>query len=138
MIISKKIIIYITSAVIIFTGATALFWRLDEGDSDNAKHIAECGLSPASGEALAIRQGTVGRFSGISIGLKSIKDGKANMQLWNSDANISETALTLGPCESADFEEYTIYVLAVEDRFENPFGAPGSGSDSVKIFIKKH
>lgn len=139
MIISKKFLIYIISGIIALACVVALFLGLGAGDkNDIKKHLAECGLSSVSGETLSIRQGTVGRISGISIGLKSVKDGKANVQFWNADTNVSGATLTLGPCENADFEEHTIYVLAVKNKPENPFGGSGSGNDSVEIFIKKH
>jgi|GEM_PF-2703345 hypothetical protein len=139
MIISKRLIICIASAAIILASVIVLFWRLDIGDNDDAaKHVAECGLLSANGEIFTIRQGTVGRVFGISIGLESVKDGKANIRLWSPDANVLGPTLTLGSCGSADFNEYTIFVLAVKDRLENPFGGSGSGSDSVEVFVKKH
>lgn len=137
MMAKKKLLIYIASGVIMLACAYALFWRLDSGDkNDITKQMSECGLSSANGETISIRQGTVGRISGISIGLKSVKDGKANVQFWNADTNISGPTLTLGPCESANFEEHTVYVLAIKNKLENPFGGLGSGSDSVRVFIK--
>lgn len=135
----KKLLIYIAFGVIVLAGAGTLFWRLDAGDkNDIAKQMSECGLSSVTGEALLIHQGTVGRVSGISIGLKSVKDGKANIQFWSANTNVSGSTLTLGTCESADFEEHTVYVLAIKDKLENPFGGPGSNSDSIRVFIKKH
>ena len=150
---SQNVIVIIAIGVIIIVGIGALLRHSYNGgntdtDSGNSggggnkwgnmdEELAACGLSESEGETILIMQGTVGRINTLSIGLVSVQDDKATIDCWDREEDVSGPPITLGMCESVDFGRYTIHAIGIEDRYDNPFGPPGSGSDSIDILVEE-
>lgn len=105
---------------------------------DIEERLKECGLSSENGQVISVTQSTVSNAANFRVGLKSVMNGQANLQIWNPLTNTTSPTLSLRQCESSEFEGKKIYLLNIYSAFNLPFPSnrTGNAHNYVDLLIK--